>query len=238
MKHRRSLFATGIALMTLASGIATENDRLTREERTRVGHLYAEVMRDEEVKKARRAHEETVRHYHEELRKAMIERDPAIEPALAKIRLNPGLLAEAIWQKRNKDVLKNLHLPLKRLDAEDRERWNRAMAELRKKPSTKAFGKRLEDNYREQAKLRQKQTDMIRTFKENARRKLVEIDAGLKPVLEKLEGRPPLEAEPPKDDGKVNVDPPEAPLNPGGAGDDPKIITPMPMPAPTPEGCL
>ena len=140
----RITFITCIAFLTLTpAGFGTENDRLTREERDRVGHLYAKVMRDKQVTEARRVHAEATKHYHDVLRQAMIKRDPKIRPALGKIQINPALLAEAIWEKRNKDILDNLHLPVRRLGTEERKRWDQAMDNLQKREITKAFSKRL-----------------------------------------------------------------------------------------------
>lgn len=131
-----------LGLVPLAA--ATENDRLTREERERVGHVYAQVIRDQDVQQARQAHEEATKHYHHILRQEMIQHDPKIQTALEKIQMNPTLLAEAIWEKRNKEVLHNLHLPVGRLDADERKRWDHAMDKLRETEMTKAFAKRLE----------------------------------------------------------------------------------------------
>ena len=238
MNYRVFLFVSSAALLTLVNGLATENDRLTREERDRVGHLYAKVMQDKEVKEARAVHEEAVRHYHEVLRNAMIKRDPKIEPALAKIRINPGLLAEAIWQKRNKDLLKNLHLPVDRLDGEERKLWNRSMDKLHEKEVTKQFGKRLENNYNQQAKLRKSQTRLIRDFKAEARRRLLEIDGKLKPLIEKLELRGPYpKSDKNPDQAKAPVEQvEEAPLNPLD-NEEAEFLPPMPMPMPSPEEC-
>ena len=227
MKHRFSLLVVSIGLLTLIDGLATENDRLTREERDRVGHLYAKVMQDKEVKEARAAHEEAVKHYHEVLRNAMIKRDPKIEPALAKIRLNPGLLAEAIWEKRNKD-----------LEDDERSLWNISMDKLHEKEVTKQFGVQLEKNYKQQAKLRAVQTHLIRDFKAEARRKLLEIDGKLKPIIEKLEQRGPApKADEPTEDAKAPTKAiEEAPLNPLDQ-EEAEFLPPMPMPMPSPEEC-
>ncbi|MGY8688649.1 MAG: hypothetical protein ACKVHP_13060, partial [Verrucomicrobiales bacterium] len=172
--------------------------------------------------------------YHEVLRNEMIKRDPKIEPALAKIRLNPGLLAEAIWEKRNKDLLKNLHLPVNRLEKAERNLWKQAMDKLHEKEVTKQFGKRLEDNYNQQAKLRKEQTSLIRDFKQEARRKLLEIDGKLKPLLEKLEG-PPLKSGKSADVNKA-TSAEEAPLNPIDK-EEAQFLPPMPMPMPAPGEC-
>jgi len=150
-----------------------ENDRLDRDERSRVGHLYSKVIRDKDVQAARADYEASAKRYHDALREAMIKRDPKVESALQKIKRNPGLLAEAIWEKRNNDVLNNLHLPVRRLKDDERKVWNRAMGKLREKEMTKAFGKRLNDNYHAQAKLRKQQIKIMRDFKNEARRKLM-----------------------------------------------------------------
>lgn len=190
-----AFFACGSAF----SALAMENDRLNGDERARVGHLYAKVIRDKEVQEARVAHEMAAKHYHDALRQAMIKRDPKVESALKKIRRNPALLAEAIWEKRNNDVLNNLHLPVSRLEKEERDVWNRAMGNLREKEMTKAFGKRLKDNYNQQAKLRKKQIEIMSNFKKEAKRALGKIDGRVKPILDKLTGpAPKLE---PKDGG-------------------------------------
>ncbi|MGY8688650.1 MAG: hypothetical protein ACKVHP_13065, partial [Verrucomicrobiales bacterium] len=55
------LLVSTLTLLALSNGFATENDRLTREERDRVGHLYAKVIRAKEVQEARGAHEDAVK---------------------------------------------------------------------------------------------------------------------------------------------------------------------------------
>ena len=197
-----------------------ENDRLDRDERSRVGHLYSKVIRDKDVQAARADYEASAKRYHDALREAMIKRDPKVESALQKIKRNPGLLAEAIWEKRNNDVLNNLHLPVRRLKEDERKVWNHAMGKLREKEMTKAFGKRLNDNYQAQAKLRKKQIKIMQDFKNEAKRKLVEIDGKVKPILDKL---------------MANSTPKQAPENSGAAEAateevDSAAVIPMPMP--------
>ncbi len=224
-------FIASIALFTLTpAGFSTENDRLTREERDRVGHLYSKVMRDKQVMEARRAHEEATKYYHDALRQAMIKRDPKIKPALTKIRINPGLLAEAIWEKRNKDILNNLHLPVRRLGPDERKRWDQAMDKLQQKEITKAFSKRLENNYRQQAKLRKEQIRIMGDFKKEARRKLLQIDGNLKPILEKLD-------RPTADKVVVPAVDPATATTPGTekvSDEEAELVPPMPMPMPAP----
>lgn len=218
--------------------MGTENDRLTRDERDRVGHLYAKVMQDKNVLEARRAHEQATRHYHEVLRQAMIKRDPKVTPALTKIRINPALLAEAIWEKRNKEILNNLHLPVRRLEKPERQRWDRAMDKLQQKELTKAFSKRLERNYRQQTQLRKEQVRLMGDFKREARRKLLEIDGNLKPILEKLER--PLTADAAVAKGAAEeaaqtpTAPPVDPELPDEA--EAELVPPMPVPMPAPAG--
>ncbi len=185
MKSFLTSFSLSLALLSPMT--AMENNRLTREERDRVGHLYARVMRDNEVREARKAHEEALNRYHEALRNAMTKRDPKIKPALDKIQMNPALLAEAIWEKRSDDVMDNLHLPVRRLEKEERQRWNAGMQKLRSTELSAAFGKRIEENYKKQVRLRKEHTNIVREFKNAARRKLMAIDQGLKPIMEKLE---------------------------------------------------
>ena len=197
-----------------------EDDRLDRDERARVGHLYSKVIRNKEVQAARADYEASAKRYHEVLREAMIKRDPKVQSALQKIKRNPGLLAEAIWEKRNNDVLNNLHLPTSRLNDGERKAWNHAMGKLREKEMTKAFGKRLNDNYHAQAKLRKKQIQIMRDFKSQARRKLVEIDDKVKPILEKLMSKPPKHV--PETSGAAEAATEEV---------DSATVIPMPMPA-------
>ena len=231
----RITFITCIAFLTLTpAGFGTENDRLTREERDRVGHLYAKVMRDKQVTEARRVHAEATKHYHDVLRQAMIKRDPKIRPALGKIQINPALLAEAIWEKRNKDILDNLHLPVRRLGTEERKRWDQAMDNLQKREITKAFSKRLENNYRQQAKLRKEQVRLMGDFKKEARRKLLEIDGHLKPILEKLDRPSVIQTI----DGRAapNVNPAAATATGSDKvnEEEAELVPPMPIPMPAP----
>lgn len=230
MKSTTTILVAAAILTLPGVGFGTENDQLTREERDRVGYLYARVMRDEKVQEARKSHAEATRNYHDVLRQAMIERDPKVKPALAKIQMNPVLLAEAIWEKRNKDVLHNLHLPVSRLDASERKQWNQAMEALHEKEITKAFSKRLERNYRQQAKLRKEQAHLMGDFKNEARRNLLQIDPGLKAIFEKLDHLGSL----PASDEKHGED---KTVVPSGESIDSKseLIPPMPIPMPAEE---
>ena len=166
---------------------AKDRNDLTAAEKEMVGHLYAKVRHQEKVTKAREAHEAAVRHYHEVLRKAMIAKKPEIEPALAKIRMNPGLLADAIWQRRNRDFLKTLDFPMGSLSNDERDRWNRAMSKLRSSPTTQTFSKGLEANRQRQAQLRKEQGQAFSNFRSKAREQLSKIDGGLKPIFEKFD---------------------------------------------------
>lgn len=232
MTFRFTTFASFAFLAATLSGHATENDRLTREERDRVGHLYSKVIQDKQVQEARQTYEQATKHYHDVLRHSMIQRDPKVRSALTKIRINPSLLAEAIWEKRNKDILRNLHLPVRRLEREDRKRWDSAMGKLQQKEITKAFSKRLERNYRQQAKLRKEQIQLMSDFKKQARRTLVAVDPGLKPILEKLD-RPVTLA--PNDKGSKNPSPVEEAK---ALEQDSELVPPMPVPMPAePDEC-
>ncbi|MDB2326956.1 hypothetical protein N9V94_00160 [bacterium] len=221
MNFRTFVFVALLAFGPSFTGLCMENDRLDRDERSRVGHLYSKVIRNKEVQNARADYEASAKRYHDVLREAMIKRDPKVESALKKIKRNPGLLAEAIWEKRNNDVLNNLHLPVQRLEDGERKVWNRAMGQLREKEMTKAFGKRLKDNYYAQAKLRKKQINIMRDFKNEAKRSLVEIDGRVKPILDKL---------------MTNAAPKQVPENSGAAEAateevDSATVIPMPMPS-------
>ena len=145
-----------------------------------------------------------MRHYHEVLRKAMIAKKPEIEPALAKIRINPGLLADAIWQRRNRDFLKTLNFPMGRLSKEERDQWDAGMKKLHSSPTTEAFSKGVEANRKRQAQLRKEQGQAFSNFKKKASKRLLEIDGGLKPIFEKLEkSMPPAKSTPEKSDSKI-----------------------------------
>ncbi len=225
MNFRPLVFTAFLTLGPSVTGLCMENDRLDHDERSRVGHLYSKVIRDKEVQNARVDYEASAKGYHDVLREAMIKRDPEVESALKKIKRNPGLLAEAIWEKRNNDVLNNLHLPVDRLKGNDRKVWNHAMGKLREKEMTKAFGKRLEDNYHAQAKLRKKQIQIMRDFKNEAMRKLVEIDGKVKPLLEKLTNNATKKT--PENSGTAEAATEEV---------DSAAVIPMPMPSED-DGC-
>ena len=221
MSLRPILLAAAISYAVPLTVYSAENDRLNRDERIRVGHVYSKVLRNKEVQEARQAYEQAAKQYHAALRSAMIKRDPEIQPALKKIKQNPGLLAEAIWEKRNNDILNNLHLPVSRLDDKERQTWNKAMSKLREKELTKVFGRRLEKNYKQQVKLRKEQIALMSEFKKEAQRKLEQIDSNVRPLLEKL--RSPM----PAAEGKGGKDN-------GGAVEPEEEILPMPMPMPVP----
>ncbi len=177
------------ATLLLGLGHSLYAGDLSDKEKQRVGQLFSQVQKDPIVREAKKRHDQATREYHEAVRKAMVTKDPSIEPALEKIRLDPGLLAEAIWQKRNRDFLKNLHFPVRKLAEDERKAWDNAMKKLRQAPLTKEFTKAQTGNLEEQRKLREEYAQTVVQFKKQARKALIKIDGQMKELLEKLEAK-------------------------------------------------
>lgn len=188
MKTHLIIYFLAILVGTVTHGLAQTDDfQLSPEDTARFQKLYRDIRGEENVRKARLAHEHALAEYHRVLRTAMLEKDPSAEPILRNIRMSLASFVESVWKQRDEQFMRTLNYSIQDLGAEDSERWKKAMSELRNQELFKAFRESVEAHHRKQDELRREHNTQLRSFQAKAREAVGAIDPALGEALKQLE---------------------------------------------------
>lgn len=188
MKIGLSLLA--VLLLSISASAQAEDDpksgtELTKEEAEKVRRLFRDAQEDEKVKSTRAESREAVRRHQEALRRAMIARDPSVEPALRKMQ--NSISEEVAAKNQDENTIRTLDLPLNRLSKEERRRWMEAFGKVRRRDFVSDFRRRFRESRQELERGRQVHRKLVQEYRGVMREALLQTDPELAEIFQKLE---------------------------------------------------